>query len=133
MGRWSARQAGEAIANSREAIGYASGSDELYWNALSIALGWKVGGWSRWGLSDPVPQICRACDSVMVPLLTIASTEWDDTSRSWIPYEDQDRTEPSASCLDPADPPMIQIGDNETLQLYACPVSPGHPHTALLQ
>jgi len=133
VGRWSARQAGVAVADRREAIGYAAGSDELYWNALSIAPGWKAGGWSHWGLTDPVPQICPACDSVMVPLLTIDSTEWDGDTRSWIPYEDQDRTEPSASCLDPVDPAMIQIGDLETLQLYACPLDPGHPHTARLQ
>jgi hypothetical protein len=133
VGRWSARQAGAAVADRREAIGYASGSDELYWNALSIAPGWKAGGWSRWGRTDPVAETCPACDSVMVPLLTIASTEWDGDKRSWIPYEDQDRTEPSASWLDPVDPAMIRIGDGDTLQLYVCPVDPGHPHTARLQ
>jgi len=134
VGRWSARQAGKAIADSREAIDYAAGTDELYWNELSIAPGWKAGGWSRWGRTDPVAETCPACDSVMVPLLTIDSTEWDDdTKPSWIPYEDQDRTEPSASWLDPQDPAMIQISDGDTLQLYACPVSPSHPHTARVQ
>jgi len=28
---------------------------------------------------------------------------------------------------------MIQISDGDTLQLYACPVSPSHPHTARVQ
>jgi hypothetical protein len=133
VGRWSARQAGEAIADSLEAIDYATGSDELYWSELSIAPGWKVGGWSRWGRTDPVAQICLACDSVMIPLLTIASTEWDIDTQNWIPYEDQAHTAPSASWLDPVDPAMIRIGDNDTLQLYACPVSPSHPHAARLQ
>jgi len=133
VGRWSARQAGQAIPDSLDALDEAAGPEGLYRSALSVAPGWKAGGWSHWGLFDPVPQACPACDSVVVPLLTIDSTEWDDNTRSWIPYEDQDRTEPSASCLDPQDPAMIQIGDLETLQLYACPVDPGHPHTAQLQ
>jgi hypothetical protein len=133
IGEWEARQTGEPVANSYEAANRALGSTGIYWSALSVAPGWKAGGWSHWGLTDPVPQACPACDSVMVPLLTIDSTEWNDNTRGWIPYEDQDRTEPSASCLNPQDPAMIQIGDSETLQLYACPVDPGHPHTARLQ
>lgn len=133
VGRWSARQAGQAIADSRDAMDYANGSDEFYWSELSVAPGWKAGGWSHWGRTDPVPEDCPACGAGMVPLLTIDSAEWDDSTRSWIPYEDRDRTEPSASCLDPADPAMIMIGDMDSLQLYACPVSPSHPHTARLQ
>lgn len=129
VGRWSTRQTGEPIAGSPDA----PGDPDLFWSEVSVAPGWKAGGWPHWGRTDPVPEFCPACGSEMVPLLTIASVEWDGATRSWIPYEDQDRTEPSASCLTPRQPPMITIGDNDTLQLYACPASPAHPHAVRLQ
>jgi len=133
VGRWSARRAGCDTPDRFDAIDYAFDPEGLYASALSAAPGWKVGGWPRWGRNDPEPQFCPSCDSEMVPLLTIASTEWDADTRSWIPCEDQARTEPSSSCLDPGDPAMIQIGDNDNLQLYICPASPDHPHNARQQ
>ena len=69
----------------------------------------------------------------MAPILTIASTEWDASTHSWIPHEDQAHTEPSAACLDPRRPAIFEIGDDENLQLYACPAFPDHPHTELVQ
>ncbi|MEV8093268.1 hypothetical protein [Kitasatospora sp. NPDC085879] len=36
-------------------------------------------------------------------------------------------------CPDPARPTVITIGDGCDQQLHACPASPEHPHTALLQ
>jgi hypothetical protein len=105
----------------------------FYWDELSVAPGWKAGGWPSWGVTDPIPQFCPACGTRMDPLLTIASTEWDNNKRSWIPYEDQAHTEQTGTRLGPADPAMIRIADNYNLQLYACPAFPDHPHTELVQ
>jgi hypothetical protein len=138
VGRWSAREeegtALDSVALDRaDAIDYAIDSAGLYWGELSVAPGWKVGGWGHWGRTDPNPQFCPACGTRMTPLLTIASKEWDDSTRSWIPQEDQAHTEPSAAWPEPTDPAMIEIGDLYTLQLYACPAFPEHPHAALVQ
>lgn len=129
LGRWSTWQAAGAAPDSS----YASAPEEFYQNELSVAPGWKAGGWTRWGLTDPFPQFCPACDTEMAPLLTIASTEWDDSTQSWIPYEDQASAARPASDPDPANPAMIEVAGGYSLQLYTCPASPDHPHTALIQ
>ncbi|PKV82781.1 hypothetical protein [Streptomyces sp. TLI_146] len=103
---------------------------QLYDDALSHAPGWKIGGWSRWGLTDPVPRFCVACGTAMVPLLTIASSEWERNTTSWIPYEDQPAGAPDDIWFNP---PGITVLDANRLQLYACPANGGHPHTSLVQ
>ena len=129
LGEWSRRQ----VAGTGPASSYATDPEGFYRDQLSVAPGWKVGGWTHWGLTDPIPQFCPACDTEMAPLLTIASTEWDDSTRSWIPYEDQANAALSATYPDPANPAMIMVASGYDLQLYACPAFPDHPHTALVQ
>ncbi|MDX3388057.1 hypothetical protein PV682_42460 [Streptomyces niveiscabiei] len=99
--------------------------EEVYTDELSTAPGWKVGGWTRWGLTDPVPRFCVHCGTRMTPLLTIASHEWHPDNRTWIPYEDQ---APEAD----ANPPGVTVIDANHLQLYVCPKHPTH-HTDLVQ
>ncbi|MFE9649895.1 hypothetical protein ACFYO0_38450 [Streptomyces sp. NPDC006365] len=72
----------------------------FYRNCLSIAPGWKVGGWPFWGSTDPLPRLCPACSIEMDPLLTIATFEWDDDTRSWSPEAEQARPRPSAAETD---------------------------------
>ncbi|MFI8103986.1 hypothetical protein [Streptomyces sp. NPDC086023] len=108
-------------------------AEEFYNEALSVAPGWKVGGWTRWGLTDPRPRPCRTCGTELVPLLTIASSEWDDTTDTWTPYQDRAGAAGSVSDPSPAQPTMIQIADGYDLQLYACPADPEHPHLDLVQ
>ncbi|MFG2522403.1 non-ribosomal peptide synthetase [Streptomyces sp. NPDC048527] len=84
LGDWNTWQAADAAMDSSSA----PHPEEFYKNELSVAPGWKVGGWASWGPTDPVPQFCPACDTKMDPLLTIATFEWDDSNRSWIPDED---------------------------------------------
>lgn len=105
---------------------------DVYNWSLSVSPGWKVGGWTRWGLTDPHPRLCDACGTQMDSLLTIASSEWGETSTSWIPYEDRGV---SASGLNPypAEPTEVQIADGNDLHLYVCPASLEHPHLALIQ
>ncbi len=128
---WSRWQAAGAGVDSS----YASCPAEFYDGNLANAPGWKVGGWPPWGRTDPDPRYCSVCAVQMVPLLTIASLEWDYGKRGWAPYEDQ-----AAACAeshhagqDPAQPTKVEVGSADNMQLYACPTSPEHPHTDLIQ
>jgi hypothetical protein len=111
---------------------YEPAPQEFYRLELSTAPGWKVGGWPSWGLTDPVHLSCPACGTRMDPLLAIASNEWDAGNHSWIPVEYEAHAE-SGAYPDLRHPTMIQIGDDYRLQVYACPTSPDHPHTELMQ
>jgi hypothetical protein len=131
----------------------------LYDAELSVAPGWKVGGWTGWGLSDPYDQPCPACGTPTEPLLTIAGSEWDAGTHSWVPYEDQDavvpdtdpwdlpeprshqeaeereraRNEAYARQLAVQDPTGVQIGRGYNQVIRTCPASPDHPHVQLMQ
>ena len=110
---------------------YAMALEEFYIDELSVAPGWKVGGWPPWGLTDPVGRFCVACGAAMSPLLTIASNEWDAGNRGWAPHQDQ-----ALAALDDvsvANPPKVQVSRGNHLQLYACSKFPAHPHTDLIQ
>jgi hypothetical protein len=71
----------------------------------------------------------------MVPLLTIASFEWDYDKRGWAPYEDEAaaRAAGHRAGHDPAQPTQVEVGSTDNMQLYVCPASPEHPHTDLIQ
>lgn len=129
LGQWSTWQAAGGTAHSS----YAIAPQEFYSNVLSVAPGWKVGGWIRWGLNDPFPQFCPVCGTPTEPLLTIAWTEWDDSTRSWIPYEDQAAGISSSSPAYLAGPSGIQIASGYDQIVRVCPASPDHPHVQLMQ
>ncbi|MFA7768521.1 hypothetical protein [Streptomyces sp. NRRL S-448] len=122
--RWQA--AGSGVDGS-----YARYPEAFYDSRLSLAPGWKVGGWAPWGLTDPVARFCAACGAGMVPLLTICSDEWDSGTRNWIPYEDQSVVQQGGDIE--SNPPEVQVSKGDHLQLYVCPESPEHPHTSLIQ
>ncbi|MFD8983351.1 hypothetical protein [Streptomyces sp. NPDC059564] len=124
---WSRWQAAGSGVDSR----WAPYPEEFYGNELSLAPGWKAGGWPPWGLTDPIARFCATCDAGMVPLLTIASSEWSGNNHGWIPYEDQSTT-PHSGDVD-WNPPRVQISRGNHLQLYVCPESPEHPHASLIQ
>ncbi|MEV0575850.1 hypothetical protein OG521_25140 [Streptomyces sp. NBC_01463] len=106
---------------------------DLYRDELSYAPGWKAGGWSTWGLTDPTPRPCPTCGTATLPLLTIATTEWNHGSSSWAPEEERTDPTPLPSGYPPANFTMIDIAGGHTLQLHACPASPDHPHIELVQ
>lgn len=101
----------------------------FYSHNLSVAPGWKVGGWGHWGVTDPEPLRCDACAAVMVPLLTIDSYEHGE---SWTPEEDQ---EAMAAGRDNAlaFPTGVWIGRGYTMQIYTCPTSSDHGHAQNMQ
>ncbi|MFK8908053.1 hypothetical protein [Streptomyces sp. YS-3] len=123
--RWQA--AGSALDTS-----YEPAPEELYMDMLSISPGWKVGGWTRWGLTDPTPRVCAECGTEAVPLLTIATVEWDG-GKSWEPEEDRANPIPLPPGNPPANFTMIVIASGYDLQLHVCPASPDHPHIELIQ
>jgi hypothetical protein len=106
---------------------------EFYRNQLSTAPGWKTGGWSRWGLTDPIPRTCPECGAEALPLLTIATTEWNHGTESWTPEEERTNPTPLLPGTPPANFTMINIASGYALQLHACSASPDHPHIELIQ
>ncbi|WP_407565641.1 hypothetical protein [Streptomyces sp. 184] len=110
---------------------YEIAPQEFYGNELSVAPGWKVGGWPSWGLTDPVARFCIACGAEMSPLVTIASNEWDASSHGWVPYEDRELAALRNAAA--ANPPGVTVSRGNHLQLYVCPDHPYHPHTDLIQ
>lgn len=74
-----------------------------YHGDLSVAPGWKVGGWGPWSFSDSYPMPCGECGTELLPLLTIDSTE-GDTVDSWWPVEDADAVHDSTPYPSPSSP-----------------------------
>jgi hypothetical protein len=105
-----------------------------YQYELSVAPGWKVGGWAPLSFRDVWPVVCTTCGAEMGPLLTISSGEWDDGSHSWIPIEDQALADNPANLSPPPwDPVRVTIGRGYNMQIYTCPVSVDHPHAEWMQ
>ncbi|MFI8966146.1 hypothetical protein ACIGO8_28990 [Streptomyces sp. NPDC053493] len=127
LGDWSRWQAAGSDVDST----YAPYPEAFYTRELSVAPGWKVGGWPPWGLTDPVAQLCAVCGTKMDPLLTVASNEWDSSNRGWIPYEDQALAGIPRAGVENS--PRVQVSRGNHLQLYVCPTSPAHPHADLIQ
>ncbi|MFE2086718.1 hypothetical protein [Streptomyces sp. NPDC059460] len=103
-----------------------------YRGDLSVAPGWKVGGWSApWTFCDPMEVRCD-CGAPVAPLLTVDSSEWDGESSGWRPVEDRDEAGrppyPDWDC-----PTMVTVGRGYTLQVYRCTDSYGHPPVTTLQ
>ncbi|MFI7273375.1 hypothetical protein [Streptomyces sp. NPDC049879] len=127
--RW---QAAGVVPDSSEAPYEKDFYRESYRGGLSLAPGWKAGGWTRWGLTDPMPRFCSTCGTGMDPLLTISSSEGDADEESWIPAEERARAL-TAIGSELTNPTMLSLARGYDLQLYACPASPDHPHLQLVQ
>jgi len=106
---------------------------EFYFRNLCHAPGWKTGGWTRWGLTDPMPRPCHECGTETTPLLTIASSEWDSGSKSWMPEEERTNPTPLLLGTPRSNFTLLDIAGAYSLQLHVCPVSPEHPHIELVQ
>ncbi len=92
---------------------------------LSLAPGWKVGGFASWSLSDPQPMNCDECGTAMTLLFTADSGEWQGMDSSWRPVQE------------PADadggPTGVTIGRGYALYVFGCPVSFDHPPATVMQ
>lgn len=106
-----------------------------YRSDLSVAPGWKVGGWSApWTFRDPPEAEALRCDcgAPTEALLTIDSSEWDGATGSWCPIEDGDDPSPPPY-PEPDCPTMVTVGRGYTLQVYRCTASHEHPPITALQ
>ncbi|WP_328908786.1 hypothetical protein OG230_04325 [Streptomyces sp. NBC_00234] len=115
LGTWSEWQA--AVTDVDD---YASSPEEFYDRELAAAPGWKVGGWPRWGATDPTPRLCPACGSDMDALLTMATFEGDDDS-SWLPnevFEDREHTGPSSSHTGPEGQAVIDFFRAQGIEVH---------------
>ncbi len=122
IGDWSLWQAAETDVDSA----YASYPHEFYNLELSVAPGWRVGGWPGWGAIDPHPLLCPTCGSDMDALLTIATFETGD-GKSWLPHQEPAH-EPSIGF----NHTEVQIGSGYNQQVYVCATAPEHAHTDLM-
>lgn len=99
-------------------------SDHSYQYELSLAPGWKVGGFANWSLTDWYPVDCSVCGAPMTLLLTADSAEYngDDTWRA--------TGEPADASPNPVD---VTIGRGYALYIFVCPVSSDHPPATAMQ
>lgn len=109
-----------------------SAIEEEYQDDLSIAPGWKLGGFASWHLTDPYPMDCDDCGAPMELLLTAASGEWDGGTGSWRPVEDAEESEFS-QLYGPSAPTGVQIGRGYSLWIFYCPRSFAHPVATAMQ
>ncbi|MER6255279.1 hypothetical protein ABT224_28410 [Streptomyces sp. NPDC001584] len=100
-----------------------------YRGALSVAPGWKAGGWAApFTFRDsggPEELRCGECAAVGEPLLTLDHCEWNAETVSWRPVEEA----ADAS----TNPTEVTVGSGYTLQFYACPADPRHPPVTVMQ
>ncbi len=100
-----------------------------YRGALSVAPGWKAGGWAApftFRDSDGPEELrCAECAAVGEPLLTLSYSEWNAETVSWRPVEEA----ADASST----PTEVTVGRGYTLQFYACPADPRHPPVTVMQ
>ncbi|MEU7030938.1 hypothetical protein AB0A60_30160 [Streptomyces sp. NPDC046275] len=88
---------------------------------LSLAPGWKIGGWDSWHRTDLVRVYCDACGTEMRVLLTIDSYEGNGAADSWGRYGD------------PGRPTGIAVGRDGEYRAFVCPADPSHPHRMSMQ
>lgn len=101
------------------------GVELSYQSDLSLAPGWKVGGFANWSLTDPQPMLCADCDTPMTLLFAADSGEWHGTTCSWRPVE-----EPAEASANPTD---VTIGRGYALYVFRCPTSFDHPIATAMQ
>ncbi|MFG2331223.1 hypothetical protein ACGFMM_16540 [Streptomyces sp. NPDC048604] len=85
---------------------------------LSLAPGWKIGGWDSWHKTDLYRVYCDACGTEMRVLLTIDSYE---SGGSWGPYPVVGQ------------PTEVKVGRDGEYRAFACPTDPMHPHRMSMQ
>ncbi|GAB2900263.1 hypothetical protein [Streptomyces mayteni] len=106
-----------------------------YQGALSVAPGWKVGGWpAPWTFCElDAPLTCERCGTLVEPLLTVGGTEWDGGSGSWRPLECLAGADREAPYPERNEPTMVDIGRSYTMQIYRCPADADHPPVSAMQ
>ncbi|MFF1331206.1 hypothetical protein ACFVYM_22265 [Streptomyces sp. NPDC058298] len=99
-----------------------------YHHDLSIAPGWKIGGYASWNVTGPSEAKC-SCGESMQLLLKIDSREWDSGTLSWVPLEDRELINESEANA----PTQVTVGRGGSLNIFSCPADPAHEHKVILQ
>lgn len=99
-----------------------------YHHDLSVAPGWKVGGYAKWNVTGPADVTC-SCGNSMRLFLTVAAYEWDGIISSWTPLEDRQAPSPQ----DIKHPTEVVVGRGGSLNVFACAADPRHEHKVFLQ
>ncbi|MEV4925351.1 hypothetical protein [Streptomyces roseoverticillatus] len=103
-----------------------------YEGDLSIAPGWKLGGWPAHFTyrypAGPHEFQCGECGGPVEALLTVASSEWDGRSRSWRPAEDMD-----GHPYHTQSPTIVTVGRGFSLQIYTCTSTLSHLPRTIMQ
>ncbi|MGW2938849.1 hypothetical protein ACWDA7_45520 [Streptomyces sp. NPDC001156] len=110
---------------------------EYQWE-LSVAPGWKAGGWpAEFTFRDPADAdelCCGECGGPVEALLTIDGGELGAGGGSWAALELQAMVEADPSThLDVYAPTQIQIGRGYVLQFYYCLADPKHLPRTIMQ
>ncbi|MEU6432430.1 hypothetical protein ABZ860_41540 [Microbispora sp. NPDC046973] len=100
-----------------------------YFSGLSIADGWKVGGYAAWNLTDPYPMLCGADMNLLVK---VDGGESDGTE-SRRPLEDAVPESEFHEHPNRWQPTGITIGRGYALWIFTCPVSFDHPHAVSMR
>jgi hypothetical protein len=108
-----------------EAWGEDDDSRPAYHADLSLAPGWKVGGYANWSLTDPYRMDCAVCGASMTLTFTVDSSDWNGTNCSWRPSGE----DPAAS----PNPVDVQIGRGYALYTFRCSESFDHPPATAMQ
>jgi len=99
-----------------------------YHHDLSIAPGWKIGGYGSWSVTGPSEMTC-SCGEPMQLLLTIDSREWDGGTLSWVPLEDRELINESEANA----PTQVTVGRGGSLNIFTCSANPAHEHRVSIQ
>ncbi|MET9534722.1 hypothetical protein ABZY02_29880 [Streptomyces sp. NPDC006649] len=114
--------------DEEEAEEEAEGAILTYHHDLSVAAGWKVGGYAKWNVTGPACATC-SCGSSMRLFLTVATYEWDGIISSWTPLEDRQAPSPQ----DIKHPTEVVVGRGGSLNIFTCAADPRHEHSVFLR
>lgn len=102
----------------------------LYFYELSVAPGFKVGGWEPWNSTDPWPMQCQVCAGPVRPLLTVGTVETYGEGERWTALEDREMEAnplPAHRHRNPLAPTQLQLGRGYDMQVYVCCSDVTHP------
>ncbi|MEU3980394.1 hypothetical protein AB0F77_09825 [Streptomyces sp. NPDC026672] len=89
-----------------------------YRGGLSVARGWKVGGWPDWHAADVRDLYCPDCSESVDLLLKVDSSEWDGDGDRWWPAED--RTLDPGPLATAHEPTGTDVGRHGELRVFTC-------------
>jgi hypothetical protein len=92
---------------------------------VSIARGWKVGGYPSWDSTDAERFVCPECEAEMELVLTVDSTE--PQHGVWRPAEDRQLSWPDPALQEAEYPTGVNVARTGRLRLFVCLCCPDAP------